>query len=199
MSAPAYQTLSAALGGLRGRLFYRLGAFSAEDASRLLHDALRNPEERKRLEILALGLRSAPTAVFTTYRALEAPDVIRASLRMEIDGRTVPVFACMVESLQRLEMDLEQRPFVIEGLDFQVAPTRFISDGSLRTALQTWCERAFPSQPVPRIALDPWSGDAGRPDNVMLELLLTERAYSRLDTKEFALPATDRRLEESAA
>lgn len=179
MSAPAYQTLSAAVDGLRGRLFYRLGVFAVEDASRLLDEALRNPEERKRLETLASGLSSTSTAVFTTYRTLDAPDVIRASLRMEVDGRRVPVFACMVESLRRLELDLEQQPFVIEALDFQVAPTRFISKGSLKTALQTWCERAFPSQQVPRVALDPWSGDAGRPDNVMLDLLLTPEGSRR--------------------
>lgn len=137
--------LSKSVGDTHGRVFFRQGALTFEEATGLLRESLTDPDDVSRLELLRQGLTDQKVAVFATHRTLDAPDVIQAFLRMDVDGNPAKVFACTVLSLSRVERDLKQCPFVVEGLSLQVTSTVTMTHTSLETALQAWCERLFPA------------------------------------------------------
>jgi len=183
MGARTYRTLSGSVEDRRGRVFSRPGALTEEEAESLLQEALSNPEDVARLELLRRGLERSPVAVFATHRTVGAPDVIQVFLRMSVDGEAAKVFACTVSSLQRLEHDLESAQFVVEDMSVQVAPTARLTHASLKAAIQAWCERLMPDHAAPRVALDPWEGDVTKPDSSMLDLLLKKPDEARVVTR----------------
>jgi hypothetical protein len=152
-----FRVVHGSVEGRRGRIFSRPDALTEDEAESLLREALNDPDDIARMELLRSGLEQGPVAIFATHRTQGAPDVVQAFLvqaflRMPVDGvAAAKVFACTVISLKRLERDLESTQFVVEDMSNQVASTEGLTHTSLETALQAWCERLLPDRAIPRV------------------------------------------------
>lgn len=201
-----YDVFRGSVDDKQGRVFFRPGALTADEAGSILEDSLCEPEDTSRLDLLRRGLSERPVAIFATHRTLDAPDVIQAFLRMIVDGDQAKVFACTVQTLSRVKRDLEQGPFVVEGLSLQVASTAATTHASLETALHAWCERVFPDVQTPRVVLDPWRHEVEDPDPTFVEMVIrttepVHRAEDAGESEGFWPPATltDDSVRETAA
>jgi hypothetical protein len=114
-------------------------------------------EDRDRDAFLR-SILASPNVVVVTHRTIDPKDVIQAFFRHRTRSGSEKVFACVVVSTTRLELMLRETPIVVEGHSLQVAPTRTITNSSIRAALRAWMERNFPDLPLPRFSLDPWRG-----------------------------------------
>jgi len=91
------------------------------------------------------------------HPGIDPADVVQ--LYLEPFGGGEIAFACTVVSHDRLEKMLAGSACVIEGFSLQIVDTRTLSHESLdvlRTAIETWIGRVFPSLPVPAIFVMPW-------------------------------------------
>jgi hypothetical protein len=143
-------------------------------------------EDRARDAVLRSILMS-PNVVVATHRSLDPKDVIQAFFRHVGKEGPEKVFACAVVSKERLERMLKEAAVVVEGHSLQVAPTRMITNSSIRAAIQAWAERNYPDIRLPRFSLDPWRGAVGeRPSRALALLRSRRRVPVAGPLKEFA-------------
>jgi len=155
MSDPIdYSVLTgASKGGRFGRIYYRKNSLTLTEAADVLSGSLDDIEDEGHIKLLRDGLIARPKAVFVTHRVCDAPDVINAFLRVEIDGREQKVHACIFMSQDRLYKDLEEEPFIVEGINLQVCP--FLEGDGLQAAIEMWCSRMFPGLSID-VVVEPW-------------------------------------------
>ena len=113
-------------------------------------------EDREREPLLRAAL-ARPVVRAVAYPTVGAEDVLQVFLGH--DGELI--FACVVESEERLSADLAQRPTIVEGFSLQVAPLRRLTVDGVRAALQSWRERNFPDIGAPAFVLELWTDPRG--------------------------------------
>jgi hypothetical protein len=147
-------TYDATKEGRSGRVFAREAMPEEVLAKHSAGSYFDDEEDRERDSLLRSILSDQHVVVVATHRSLDPQDVIQAFFRHELGGAPEKIFACAVVSKVRLDQMLKEAPVVVEGHSLQVAPTRAITNESIRAALQAWAERNYPDLPLPRFSLD---------------------------------------------
>ena len=78
------------------------------------------------------------------------------------------VFAFVLVSRNHLRQLVREQPYVVENFTFQSTHGERLTDEGIRTAVQVWIERTFPTlRAPPAILLDHWTGPDGVPSDFL--------------------------------
>ena len=113
-------------------------------------------DDRAREPLLRAAL-AGPVVRAIAFPTIGVEDVMQVFLD---DGSDL-VFACVVESEERLSADLAQRSTIVEGFSLQVAPVRRLTVDGVRAELQSWRERNFADLSAAVFALELWTDRTG--------------------------------------